>query len=75
MTFFHGPHGPWLIAEIGGNHEGDFDTALRLADLALEAGADAVKFQVYFGDTLVSSMPVLIAMLISSASSFRLSSI
>ena len=56
MTFFHGPHGPWLIAEIGGNHEGDFDTALRLADLALEAGADAVKFQVYFGDTLVSSI-------------------
>lgn len=55
-TVFSGPHGPWLIAEIGGNHEGDFDAALRLADLALEAGADAVKFQVYYGDTLVSSV-------------------
>jgi N-acetylneuraminate synthase/N,N'-diacetyllegionaminate synthase len=44
-----------LIAEIGGNHEGDFETALRLADLAIEAGADAVKFQIYFGDTLVSA--------------------
>lgn len=49
-----GSHGPLLIAEIGGNHEGDFDTARRLADLAIEAGADAIKFQVYFGDTLVS---------------------
>ena len=53
---FFGAHGPWLIAEIGGNHEGDFDAALRLADQALEAGADAVKFQVYYGDTLVSSV-------------------
>lgn len=53
---FTGPHGPLLVAEIGGNHEGDFDAALRLADLALEAGADAVKFQVYYGDTLVSSV-------------------
>ncbi len=53
---FRGAHGPWLIAEIGGNHEGDFATALRLADLAVEAGADAVKFQVYYGDTLVSTV-------------------
>jgi N,N'-diacetyllegionaminate synthase len=56
MSIFRGPHGPWLVAEIGGNHEGDFDAALRLAELAIEAGADAVKFQVYYGDTLVSSV-------------------
>lgn len=56
MSIFNGSHGPWLVAEIGGNHEGDFDAALRLADLAVEAGADAVKFQVYSGDTLVSSV-------------------
>jgi N,N'-diacetyllegionaminate synthase len=54
MTIFGGQHGPWLIAEIGGNHEGDFDSAKRLIDLAVEAGADAVKFQIYYGDTLVS---------------------
>lgn len=54
MNPFRGSHGPLLIAEIGGNHEGDFDTARRLADLAIESGADAVKFQVYFGDTMVS---------------------
>ncbi len=50
-----GSVGPLLIAEIGGNHEGDFETAKRLIDLAVDAGADAVKFQVYFGDTLVSA--------------------
>lgn len=49
-----GRHGPLLIAEIGGNHEGDFEAALRLTDLAIESGADVVKFQVYSGDTLVS---------------------
>lgn len=49
-----GRHGPLLIAEIGGNHEGDFEAALRLTDLAIESGADVVKFQVYTGDTLVS---------------------
>ena len=56
MNVFHGVHGPLLVAEIGGNHEGDFDAALRLADLAIEAGADAVKFQIYYGDTLVSAV-------------------
>lgn len=56
MSIFKGAYGPWLIAEIGGNHEGDFDQALRLTDLAIESGADAIKFQIYFGDTLVSSI-------------------
>lgn len=42
------------IAEVGGNHEGDFAYAQALARLALESGADAVKFQLYSGDTLVS---------------------
>jgi sialic acid synthase SpsE len=45
---------PLLIAEIGGNHEGDFDAACRLCDLAAESGADYVKFQIYSGDGLVS---------------------
>ena len=55
VNLFRGPHGPLLIAEVGGNHEGEFDAALRLTDQAIEAGADAVKFQIYFGDTLVSA--------------------
>ena len=45
---------PVLIAEVGGNHEGDFDYALHLTDLAIESGADYVKFQLYTGDGLVS---------------------
>lgn len=51
---WRGRHGPLLIAEIGGNHEGSFDAAMRLTELAIESGADVVKFQVYTGDTLVS---------------------
>ena len=44
----------FYIAEIGGNHEGDYNYAKRLARLAIDSGADAVKFQFYTGDTLVS---------------------
>ena len=35
----------FIIAEIGINHNGDLDTALRLVDVAASAGCDAVKFQ------------------------------
>ena len=35
----------YVIAEAGSNHNGDFDQALRLIDVAVEAKADAVKFQ------------------------------
>jgi N-acetylneuraminate synthase/N,N'-diacetyllegionaminate synthase len=51
---WNGKHGPLLIAEIGGNHEGDFEYAIRLTDLAIDSGTDFVKFQLYRGDTLVS---------------------
>lgn len=49
-----GKHGPLLIAEIGGNHEGDFEYAKRLCQLAIDTDVDLVKFQIYTGDTLVS---------------------
>lgn len=35
----------FLIAEIGNNHQGDVDQAKKLVDLAIESGADCVKFQ------------------------------
>ena len=36
-----------VVAEIGNNHEGDFNQALKLIDAASMSGADAVKFQTY----------------------------
>lgn len=51
-----GKHGPLMIAEIGGNHEGDFEYALKLTRLAIKSDVDFVKFQIYSGDTLVSKV-------------------
>ena len=54
MEGWRGKHGVYLIAEIGGNHEGDFEYAQRLAELACASGVDAVKFQIYTSDELVN---------------------
>ncbi len=35
----------FVIAEAGSNHEGSFEKALELIDIAAECGADACKFQ------------------------------
>lgn len=45
---------PWIIAEAGVNHNGDLDTARRLVDVAVGAGADAVKFQTFTADKLAT---------------------
>lgn len=47
-------HPCYIIAEAGSNHNCDFDTALRLIDVAAKAGADAVKFQVFAAEKLYS---------------------
>lgn len=52
---FKGKHGgPLLIAEIGGNHEGNFEYAKKLTREAIESDVDYVKFQIYTANTLVS---------------------
>ena len=45
----------YVIAEAGANHNGDYGLACELIDAAVDAGADAVKFQTYSGNTLYSS--------------------
>jgi N-acetylneuraminate synthase/N,N'-diacetyllegionaminate synthase len=44
----------FIIAEAGVNHNGDVETALRMVDEAVRAGADAVKFQMFRADELAS---------------------
>ncbi len=43
---------PYIIAELSANHNGSIETALRIIDVAKEAGADAVKLQTYRADTI-----------------------
>ncbi len=45
---------PWVIAEIGANHNGDADLCRRLIDAAQASGADAVKFQSWSKASLIS---------------------
>lgn len=43
----------FVIAEAGVNHNGDIQLAKRLIDAAVEAGADAVKFQTFKTENIV----------------------
>lgn len=41
---------PFIIAEAGINHDGEFDKAIELVDLAIDSGATAIKFQTHITD-------------------------
>src|SRR3990167_8896316 len=44
-----------IIAEIGCNHEGSFEKAVELTQLAADAGADIVKYQSYTPERFISA--------------------
>ena len=42
----------FFIAEIGNNHNGSIEDAMKMIDMAKDAGADCVKFQMRNMDSL-----------------------
>lgn len=44
----------YIIAEIGCNHNGSVELAKKMVDAAVETGVDAVKFQTFKADKLIS---------------------
>lgn len=47
-------HPVFFIAEAGVNHNGSIDLGKKLVDIAAEAGADAVKFQTFITDNIIT---------------------
>lgn len=45
---------PYIIAEIGANHNGDMNLARKMIDSAKECGCDSVKFQSWTPSSLIS---------------------
>ena len=45
-----------IIAEAGVNHNGSLETAMKMVDAAVEAGADYIKFQTFQTDALVTAL-------------------
>ena len=43
----------FIIAEAGVNHNGSINLAKKLIDIAVEAKADAVKFQTFLADEII----------------------
>lgn len=47
-------HSVFIIAEVGVNHNGSINRALKMIEVAANAGVDAVKFQTFSADALVT---------------------
>lgn len=49
------PIRPYVIAEVGANHNGSFETAKELIEMAASSKADSIKFQIIFPEGLYLS--------------------
>ena len=47
---------PYLISEVGVNHDGSMERARMMIEEISQAGGDAVKFQAYKAETLASKI-------------------
>ena len=64
-----GPGKPcFIIAEVGVNHNGRIELAKKLVDAAVQAGADAVKFQTFKAEKLITAQaPAIMKQILASA--------
>lgn len=53
---FLGKNGVFTIAEIGGNHQGNFEYAVDLVSQAISTDVDSIKLQIYTPDLIVNPM-------------------
>lgn len=54
MDFIADSRAPYIIAEVGANHNGDMGLARQMINAAKECGCDAVKFQSWTPDSLIA---------------------
>ena len=54
MKYF-GKKNHFIIAEIASSHDGKISKLKKLTDFSLNAGADAVKFQIFKAETLADT--------------------
>src|SRR5688500_4265683 len=60
-----------IIAEAGVNHNGDFKLAQNLVDVAVDAGADIVKFQTFRSEDVVTPTGAKAAYQVSATKNSR----
>lgn len=46
---------PFVVAEAGINHNGEFKKALKMIEIAKKSGADAIKFQTYDATKMIAN--------------------